>query len=114
MLKRITTAAALVALVVAGMLMAQQPAGTPPMAPIKRTLLQRVDVAGANYETVTGIAELMPSVNVGHHTHPGPETSYVLDGELTLLIDGKPAQVLKAGDSYQIAPVGIHDAQAGK
>src|SRR5215469_13193891 len=98
MLKRITTAAALVALVAAGMLMAQQPASTPPLAPIKRTLLQKVDVPGANYETVTGIAELMPSVNVGRHTHPGPETGYVLEGELTLLVEGKPAQVLKSGD----------------
>jgi quercetin dioxygenase-like cupin family protein len=114
MLKRITIAAALVALIAAGMLMAQQPASTPPMAPIKRTLLQKVDVPGANYEAVTGIAELMPSVNVGRHTHPGSEAGYVLEGELTLLVEGKPPQVLKSGDSYQIAPVAIHDARAGE
>jgi hypothetical protein len=62
----------LVALAVIGMgsASAQQPAGTattPPMAPIKRTLLQKVDVPGSNYETVTGIAEIIPGVNVGRH-----------------------------------------------
>ena len=113
MLKRITLVAAFVSLVAAGLLMAQQPANTPPMAPIKRTLLQRVDVPGSNYETVTGIAEIIPNVNVGRHTHPGPETGYVLEGELTLLVDGKPSQSLKAGDSYQVPPVAVHDARSG-
>jgi quercetin dioxygenase-like cupin family protein len=58
---------------------AQQPAP----APIKRTLLQKVDVPGSpNMEAVTGIAEIMPSVNIGRHTHPGVETGYVMDGTL--------------------------------
>jgi quercetin dioxygenase-like cupin family protein len=102
--------------VLADLASAQQPAGTattPPMAPIKRTLLQKVDVPGSNYETVTGIAEIMPSVNVGRHTHPGPETGYILEGELTLLVDGRPSQTLKSGDSYQVPPVAVHDARSG-
>ena len=50
---------------------AQQPVASPP---IKRTLLQRVDVPGsANMETVTGVAEIMPNVNIGRHTHFGAE-----------------------------------------
>ena len=110
MFKQVMLCAALATVGMVGWLDAQQPAAT---APIKRTLLQKVDVPTANYETVTGIAELAPSVNVGRHTHPGPETGYVLDGELTLLVDGKPPQTLKPGDSYQIPPVAVHDARAG-
>jgi quercetin dioxygenase-like cupin family protein len=116
MSKLIMMIAALATMATVGLATAQQPAGTgttPSMAPIKRTLLQKVDVPGSNYETVTGIAEIIPNVNVGRHTHPGPETGYVLEGKLTLLVDGKPPQTLKPGDSYQVPPVAVHDARSG-
>lgn len=103
----------LVALAAFGSAVAQQPDSAVPMAPIKRILLQKVDVPNTNLETVTGIAELRPSVNIGRHTHPGVETGYVLEGELTLLVDGKPPLALKVGDSYQIPNVAIHDARSG-
>ncbi len=64
-----------------------------------RTLMQKVDVPGSSDETATAIAELIPSVSVGRDTHPGPETGYVLDGELTLLVDGSPPQTLKPATS---------------
>ena len=82
-------------------------------APIKRTPLQKFDVPGTNYETVIGIAEIVPNVNIGRHTHPGPESGYMLEGEMTLLVDGQPPKPLKAGDSYQIPPGAIHDAKTG-
>jgi quercetin dioxygenase-like cupin family protein len=106
-------AAVALCLAMAGPVVAQQPSSSPPMAPIKRTLLQKVDVPGANYETVTGIAEIVPNVNIGRHTHPGPETGYVMEGELTLLVEGQPPLRLKAGDSYKIPPAAIHDARTG-
>jgi quercetin dioxygenase-like cupin family protein len=90
---------------------AQQPSAAP--APIKRTILQRVDVPGANSEAVTGIAEIMPGVDIGRHTHPGPETGYVMDGDMVLLVEGKLPAPLKAGESYQIPPGVIHDAKSG-
>ncbi len=96
---------------VAGVGNAQQPSAAP--ASIKRTILQRVDVPGANSEAVTGIAEIMPGVNIGRHTHPGPETGYVMDGDMVLLVEGKPPTPLKAGESYQIPPGAIHDAKSG-
>jgi quercetin dioxygenase-like cupin family protein len=36
----------------------------------------------------------------------------VMEGELTLVIDGQPPKVLKAGESYQIPAGVIHDAKA--
>jgi len=92
-------------------LIAQQPAAAPP---IKRTPLQKVDVPGNNYEVITGIAEIAPNVNIGRHTHPGAETGYVMEGELTLFVDGQPPQKLKAGDSYKVPPRAIHDARSGQ
>jgi quercetin dioxygenase-like cupin family protein len=62
---------------------------------------------------VIGIAEIVPNVLIGRHTHPGPESGYVLDGEMTLLIDGQAPLELKAGQSYKIPPGAIHDAKTG-
>jgi quercetin dioxygenase-like cupin family protein len=96
----------------AGALFAQQPAPAPPTSNIKRTMLQKVDVPGTNYETVTAIAEIAPGASSGRHTHPGPETGYVIEGEFTLLVDGQPAKALKAGDSYQIPASAVHDVKS--
>jgi quercetin dioxygenase-like cupin family protein len=114
MLKQVLAVAAIVSLAASGPIAAQPlPAGASP-PPIKRTLLQKVDVPTANYETITAIAELAPSVNVGRHTHFGPETGYVMEGEMTFLVDGKPPLALKAGDSYQVPPGAPHDARSGE
>ena len=102
--------AAVVALSLSFPIIAQQAAAP---APIKRTVLQRVDVPGTpNYETVTGIAEIAPNVNIGRHTHPGAETGYLIEGAMTLIVEGKAPLSLKAGDSYQIPVNAIHDAKS--
>jgi quercetin dioxygenase-like cupin family protein len=81
--------------------------------PIKRIPLQKFDVPGTNFETVIGIAEIAPNTMIGRHTHPGPESGYLLEGSYELLIDGEPSRQLKAGDSYVIPPRTIHDAKTG-
>jgi quercetin dioxygenase-like cupin family protein len=75
---------------------------------IKRTPLQDVKYP-AGHHIVTVIAEIGPSQLAGRHTHPGVDTGYVLDGAATLMVEGKPDQELKAGDSYAV-PAGVpHD-----
>ena len=37
----------------------------------------------------------------------------MIEGELTLLVDGAAPKPLKAGDSYQIPPGAIHDGRSG-
>jgi quercetin dioxygenase-like cupin family protein len=89
---------------------AQNPAAAPP---IKRIPLQRFDVPGTLFETVIGIAEIAPNVAIGRHTHPGPESGYVMTGSFELLIDGQPPRLLKVGDSYQVPSGTVHDARSG-
>jgi quercetin dioxygenase-like cupin family protein len=110
MIVRILVSAAIAVMAMTGMAAAQQPS-TP--QPIKRTVLQKFDVPGANYETVIGIAEILPNVNIGRHTHPGPEGGYMIEGEMVLMIEGQPAKTIKRGDSYQIPSGAIHDAKTG-
>ena len=114
MLKTLTIATAAI-FAMAGVLQAQQqlPAATQQTANIKRTPLQKFDVPGTNYETVIGIAEIVPNVLIGRHTHPGPESGYMLEGDMTLLVDGQPPLVVKTGESYRIPPGAVHDAKSG-
>jgi quercetin dioxygenase-like cupin family protein len=81
--------------------------------PIKRIPLQKFDVPGTSSETVVGIAEIAPNVLIGRHTHPGPESGYLLEGDMVLMIDGQPPKPLKMGESYQIPSGAIHDAKSG-
>ena len=68
---------------------------------LKRTPLQRLEFP-RDYVTQTMVVELAPGAVAPRHTHPGIETGYILEGEGILLVDGRPEQRLKAGDSYEI------------
>ena len=112
MIRSIAAVFSVIALALSFSIAAQQAAEP---APIKRTPLQKFDVPGSpNMETITAIAEIMPNVNIGRHTHPGAESGYLIEGTMTLFVEGKPPVALKAGDSYQIPLNTIHDAKAGE
>ena len=88
----------------AGILYAQNPG-------LQRTIVQRADVSVPGREAVVARVEIGPGVIAGRHTHPGDEVSYVLEGEGELLVEGKPPQVVKAGDAF-VVPAGVkHDAR---
>jgi quercetin dioxygenase-like cupin family protein len=112
LLKQIPILIALASLTASIPVAAQPAPGAPP--PIKRTLLQKVDVPTANYETITGIAEISPNVNIGRHTHFGPETGYVMEGDIVLPVEGKPPMPLKGSNCYQVPPGAPHDARSGE
>ena len=80
---------------------------------IKRTVLQTFDVPGTHYETVIALVEIVPNVSVGRLTHPGPESGYILEGEVTLSVKGQPDKLLKTGESYQVPAGAVHDARSG-
>ena len=111
-----TTCAALALLAWTNPVAAQQnlPAPANQTQSIKRTPLQRFDVPGTAYETVIGLAEIIPNVLIGKHTHPGNESGYIIEGELTLLVAGQPEKLVKTGESYQVLPGVVHDARTGE
>ena len=65
-------------------------AGTAFAQGIKRTPLQKFDVPGTGYETIIGMAEIIPNVLIGKHMHFGVESGYVLAGDVVLMVEGKP------------------------
>jgi quercetin dioxygenase-like cupin family protein len=103
MIRKILLGLTVVAFACAGAAIAQQ-------GGIKRTPLQKIEFP-EGYNTISGIAEIPPGGSAGRHIHPGVETGYVLEGEADLIVEGKPDQHLKAGDSYSIPAGVVHDAK---
>src|SRR6266700_90460 len=60
----------------------------------KRVELQKHDLSTPGHEAVMARGEFNAGAGVPKHTHPGEEVSYVLEGQVTLDIDGKPPAVL--------------------
>lgn len=111
MKKLIAGFAAMAFTVVATVALAQTP--TPPAGdPIKRTPLQKTEYPEGHF-TYVMMVEIAPNATIGRHTHPGIESSYVLDGNLDLVIEGKPSQAFKAGDSFTVPHNAVHGGKVG-
>ncbi|HEX7815037.1 cupin domain-containing protein [Dyella sp.] len=83
----------------------------PPQA--RRTVLDRHDQTGVDgKEIILGTAELPAGAVIGWHSHHGDESGYVLKGNLILKTQGKPDQVLKAGDHFFNASGAVHSLMA--
>lgn len=107
--RSVTMAASLVIALLAGAwsidcAVAQAPAG------FKRVELQRHDLATPEREAVLARGEFAPGAVVPRHTHPGDEVGYILEGEMTIELDGKPSLKLKAGDSFFVPAGQVHMA----
>jgi quercetin dioxygenase-like cupin family protein len=113
--RRLTTHLIVATALLAGMwgaqAVAQPKAAAPAPTGFKRTELQRHDLSTPNHETVQAKGEFEPGAVVPKHTHPGEEVGFILSGELTVEVEGKPAQTFKAGDVFFIPAGTVH---AGK
>ena len=76
-----------------------------------RTQLQDHDLSTANRHGVMSRSEFQPGAESGRHFHPGEEFGYLLEGTLELTFDGKPPQVLKAGDPIFVPAGAVHNAK---
>jgi quercetin dioxygenase-like cupin family protein len=86
---------------------------TPPTKePVKRTPLQKTEYPDGHVIHMQ-LVEIDPGTPIARHTHPGVETSYVLEGELELAVEGKAAMVLKAGESFAVPASTPHEGKAG-
>lgn len=76
---------------------------------IKRTPLQKHDLKAAGHEGLMALVELPPGAREGRHMHPAADLlAYVVEGTLTLEVDGKTA-TYKAGDSAFIEAGKVHE-----
>lgn len=77
---------------------------------IKRTPLQKHDLKAPGHEGVMALVELPPGAREGRHSHPSADLlAYVVEGTLTLDVEGKPTATYKAGDSAFIEAGKVHE-----
>jgi quercetin dioxygenase-like cupin family protein len=76
---------------------------------VKRTVLLKQDMTIPGREAVMALVELPPGAKEGRHTHPAEVYGFVLEGAITLEVEGQPTRTLKAGDVFSIAPGLIHE-----
>ena len=78
---------------------------------VKRNIVLKEDMSIPGREGVMALVELPPGSAEGKHTHPAEVFGFVLEGEVSLAIEGSPAATLKAGDVIHIAPGRIHEGK---
>ena len=77
---------------------------------LSRTLVGKADVSVPGREAVVARVEVAAGARAGRHTHPGDEISYVMDGEVMLLVDGEAPRKIRAGESFVVPAGVVHDA----
>src|ERR1700678_2309891 len=80
---------------------------------LKRTMFTRMDGPMDGYETVNARVDLDAGALVARHTHPGIESSYVVEGALELSVDGQGTRTFKAGEGFQVPPRTPHGGKNG-
>jgi quercetin dioxygenase-like cupin family protein len=80
---------------------------------LKRNIITRTDGPMDGYETVNGRVDLEAGALVARHTHPGIESSYIVDRTLELNVDGQGARTFKAGDGFQVRPRAPRSGKSG-
>jgi quercetin dioxygenase-like cupin family protein len=80
---------------------------------LKRTILSQTDGPVDGYVTVAVRTEIEAGAQVGRHTHPGIESTYILEGAVELDVDGQPARQLQAGEAFQLPALVVHSAKNG-
>jgi quercetin dioxygenase-like cupin family protein len=71
-------------------------------------MLSQMDGPMPGYVTLNMEVEIEAGTVVPRHTHPGIESSYVLEGSFELPVQGQATRTLKAGDGFQIPPETPH------
>ena len=77
----------------------------------------RTTLATADYDERTGTILMVVEVPAGgivaRHTHPGVESTYVIEGSSTLLVQGQADRMLAPGQGFQIPPGVPHELRNG-
>src|SRR4051794_9595350 len=71
---------------------------------IKRNTLSKIDVPGGKMVAILMTVDVPAGVDVPRHTHPGIESTYVLEGEAELYVQGQSDVKLMPSGPFQVPP----------
>ena len=95
-----------------GLGVAAEKMGTAPDALKSGKILARTTLAGAkDLDAVLVLRELPPGGESGKHMQGGNEIVYVLEGAVTVEVQGKAAVTAKAGEAFQTSAGEIHNVK---
>lgn len=80
---------------------------------VTRTILNTVDYPGEGKVSILVTIEIAADATIARHTHPGVESTVVMEGGLTLEVAGQPPRELKPGEGFQILPGVPHGGKNG-
>ena len=76
------------------------------------TIITRTDLVSAKgMEGVLVLRELPPGAESGKHTQSEDEIVYILDGSVTVEVQGKAPVTLKAGEAFHTAAGQVHNVK---
>jgi quercetin dioxygenase-like cupin family protein len=76
---------------------------------LERKILLQQDAAIPGYETMVAEVSIAVGGREGRHSHSGTLVGYILEGELTLELEGKPTKIVKTGEAVLIEPLQVHE-----
>ena len=77
------------------------------MPGVSLKVLQQMEGPMPGYLTVVVELEIEAGTAVGRHSHPGIESTYVVEGEAELVIDGELGRIVRRGEAFQVQPFEI-------
>jgi quercetin dioxygenase-like cupin family protein len=97
-----------IAALAAALLLCRSASAAEPAPGVSRVVLQQHDLKAPGYEAVMADVRIAAGAREGRHSHPAEVFLYMLEGTLTLEVEGKPT-TLKTGDSYFIGRGLVHE-----
>jgi quercetin dioxygenase-like cupin family protein len=76
---------------------------------LERKIVLHQDLAIPGYEVIVADVTLAVGGREGRHRHAGTLIGRVLEGELTLEVEGQPTRIVKAGESLLVEPGVVHE-----
>ena len=80
---------------------------------VSRKMLGTIDYPGDGKVSILMTVEIAPNAVIARHTHPGVESSVVMEGEVMLEVEGQPARTYKVGEGFQVPPGVPHGGKNG-
>ena len=92
------------------MVYASMPVGAAPAGPqVSRRVLLTQDLSIPNYQTALVEVIIPAGGREGLHTHPGSAVVHVLEGSLTLDMQGSPSKTYQVGETFYIDTGKVHE-----
>lgn len=85
------------------------PRHAPAQVGVERKVVLQQDARIPGHDVVLAEVNLAVGGREGRHLHSGTLVAYVLEGELTLELEGQPTRILKAGQASVIEPRQVHE-----